>query len=280
MIIIRDPVLLKKELVKIRNQKLLTGFVPTMGALHDGHISLIKQCKESCGFTICSIFVNPTQFNNKEDLQKYPKTLEQDIDLLESEGCDLLFLPEIIDIYPDDYEAEYFELGELDKKWEGKFRPGHFQGVCQVVSILMSLIAPDQLFLGEKDYQQCLVLCRLAELQKWKTKIVICPTLREKDGLAMSSRNRRISISDRTGAAAIFNALCCLRQQLSEGNVETTRKECEKIMTNEGFKIEYFAIIDDQLNEVTSWNGATPLRGIVAASLGGVRLIDNMRVTD
>jgi pantoate--beta-alanine ligase len=280
MIIIRESGLLKTELEKIRSKKTPLGFVPTMGALHQGHISLINSCKEKCGFAICSIFVNPTQFNNKEDLQKYPRTIEKDIDMLESAGCDMLFLPDNEDIYPVEYQATYFELEDLDKKWEGEFRPGHFQGVCQVVSILIGVIQPDMLFLGEKDFQQCLVISRLAKIQNWNTEVVICPTLREEDGLAMSSRNLRIPAQDRKNASAIFNALRCLKQEMISGKTDAVREKCEKILTDAGLQVEYFAVTDEQLNRVNNWDGQTRLRGIVAASLGGVRLIDNMKITD
>ena len=172
------------------------GFVPTMGALHPGHISLIKKSKTENPVTVCSIFINPSQFNDPADFKKYPVTIETDIDMLEEADCDALFLPGSEEIYPDGYSnSKLYDIGYLETVLEGKYRPGHFQGVCMVVDRLLDIVQPDQLFLGQKDYQQCMVIKRLLILKGQTDKIglSICPTLREADGLAMSSRNLRLS---------------------------------------------------------------------------------------
>ncbi|HVZ96817.1 MAG TPA: pantoate--beta-alanine ligase, partial [Chitinophagaceae bacterium] len=163
------------------------GFVPTMGALHEGHISLIKQSKKKTGLTVCSIFVNPVQFNNAEDFEKYPSTIENDILLLEENGCDILFVPSEREMYPDESSKhKQYALGYLEEILEGKFRPGHFQGVCLVVEKLLNIVRPDILFLGQKDYQQCLVIKKLVRLMGSRVKVKIEPIIREKNGLAMS----------------------------------------------------------------------------------------------
>ena len=154
------------------------GYVPTMGALHEGHLSLIKKCKSESTFTVCSIFVNPTQFNDKSDFEKYPVKLEEDIALLIQAGCDILFLPNVKELYPNGTTLETYNLGALETIWEGKFRPGHFQGVCQVVQRLLSIIKPNKLFMGQKDYQQCMIIQQLIHLIDFKTELVICSTIR------------------------------------------------------------------------------------------------------
>src|SRR5437762_3691918 len=168
------------------------GFVPTMGALHDGHLSLLKTSAQENRLSICSIFVNPAQFNDSNDFKKYPSTLEQDILKLETNGCDILFLPDVEEIYPHGIDKKkHYDLGYLETILEGEFRPGHFQGVCMAVEKLLLIVRPDKLYLGQKDYQQCMIITRLIRLMELEKEIgiKICPILREKDGLAMSSRN-------------------------------------------------------------------------------------------
>jgi pantoate--beta-alanine ligase len=181
------------------------GLVPTMGALHEGHISLLRKSKEIANVSVCSIFINPTQFNNQQDFKKYHVTLEQDIYLLEKNGCDVLFLPGVNEIYPDgNFNHEPFNLGYIEYILEGKYRPGHFQGVCQVVSRLLKIVDPTYLVAGEKDFQQCMVVQKLLELINLQKVISfhVCPTVRERDGLAMSSRNLRLNEQERKKAAA------------------------------------------------------------------------------
>jgi pantoate--beta-alanine ligase len=188
------------------------GFVPTMGALHEGHISLITISKKSTSLTVCSIFVNPTQFNDPKDFQKYPVTLEKDIALLEKAGADVLFLPEITEIYPQGTtHLENYDLGPLETLLEGKYRPGHFQGVCQVMQRLLHLVRPDHLFMGSKDYQQCMVVQRLLGIMELPATLHRCPIIREADGLAMSSRNARLNPTQRANATAIYRALTAIK---------------------------------------------------------------------
>jgi pantoate--beta-alanine ligase len=239
-----------------------------MGALHAGHISLIDISKKACDITVCSIFVNPTQFNDPGDYQKYPITIEKDISLLEAAGVDALFLPEVHEMYPDGTAGlETYDLGHLETILEGKYRPGHFQGVCQVMRRLLDLVRPDDLFMGSKDYQQCMVVQRLIQLMGWPIRLHRCPIVREPDGLAMSSRNTRLSPEERQRATAIYRSL----QSLRSGAPLST---AQKILDDAGFRVDYIAICDAETLEPTSPSpGAVAL---IAAFQGEVRLIDNM----
>ncbi len=183
------------------------GFIPTMGALHQGHISLIQKSRIKNNFTVCSIFVNPTQFNDKKDFEKYPITIEQDILMLEKSGCDVLFLPSSKEIYPTDLDRKKeYDLGFIETVFEGAHRPGHFNGVCMVVERLLKIIQPHQLFLGQKDYQQCIVIKKLVEILNFNIDVEICSTEREANGLAMSSRNRRLTETQQEQASSIFQS--------------------------------------------------------------------------
>lgn len=260
------------------------GFVPTMGALHNGHIALIDQSKKNTDVTVCSIFVNPTQFNNAGDYQLYPKTIEQDIVKLEAGGCDALFLPSIAEMYPKGTTGlEHYELGYLETLLEGRYRPGHFQGVCQVMFRLLSMVQPSQLFMGQKDYQQCMVVSRLLSLMRSGTQLITCPTLREADGLAMSSRNMRLSPEDRQKATAIYKCLTLIKQELNQGVLWPVIKEkAEKLLTDAGFRIDYVELADANTLQPATAAMATVYQGhrvaLIAAFLQDVRLIDNMLV--
>ena len=260
------------------------GFVPTMGALHNGHIALIDQSIQATSVTVCSIFVNPTQFNNPSDYQLYPNTIERDIMKLEAAGCDALFLPSIAEMYPQGTTGlEHYELGYLETLLEGKFRPGHFQGVCQVMFRLLSMVQPHQLFMGQKDYQQCMVVSRLLTLMKSGIQLVTCPTLREADGLAMSSRNLRLSPPDRQLATTIYQCLTLIKQQLNQGVFWPVIKEKgEKMLTDAGFRIDYVELADANTLQPAIATMATVYQGprvaLIAAFLHEVRLIDNMLV--
>jgi pantoate--beta-alanine ligase len=246
------------------------GFVPTLGALHAGHISLIDISKKSTSLTVCSIFVNPTQFNDPTDFQKYPITLEQDIYQLERAGTDVLFLPEVNEMYPGGTEKlERYDLGELETILEGKFRPGHFQGVCQVMRRLLDIVRPDHLFMGQKDYQQCMVVRRLLELMGARTQLHPCPIIREADGLAMSSRNLRLTETERKNAPAIYRALVLLKEG---GSVEQARK----ILEQADFRIDYVAIADAKTLMPVTAAGEGDSVALIAAFQGEIRLIDNM----
>ncbi len=257
------------------------GFVPTMGALHAGHISLLENSKKVNTLTVCSIFVNPTQFNDPKDFAKYPVTPEKDILALEQCGCDILFLPSVEEIYPQGITGSpVFDLGYLETILEGSYRPGHFQGVCQVMSRLLEIVMPDTLYLGQKDYQQCMVIKRLIALNGWPIQLTVCATLRENTGLALSSRNMRLTATEKEKAAIIFKALQYLAQQIKPGEMVEYKTKAEQMITEAGFeKIDYVSIADaDTLEPITIWNGQTPLVALVAAFLNGVRLIDNMRL--
>jgi len=225
--------------------------------------------------------VNPTQFNNSKDLEKYPVTLESDIDALESAGCDVLFLPDKQEVYPVGMTGlATYELGYLETVLEGKYRPGHFQGVCQVVDRLLKMVRPGFLFLGQKDYQQCMVITKLVELTGASTSIIICPTLREKDGLAMSSRNMRLNETERSKAVCIYDTLCFIKQELKPGYLEDLKERAAQYLAAEGFKVDYVEIANAaNLQIQAEWDGKTPLVALIAAYLNEVRLIDNMVLT-
>lgn len=208
MTIIHQPSTLLGFIHKQKAKGLNIGFVPTMGALHEGHLDLVNTSSSECDITVCSIFVNPTQFNDQADFRKYPNRLESDIRMLSATGSVVLFLPSPEDIYPEGTShLETYDLGYLETILEGKYRPGHFQGVCQVMARLLTIVQPHYLFMGQKDYQQCMVVKKLISLINVETELITCPTVREKDGLAMSSRNLRLSVEQRITAAEIFRTL-------------------------------------------------------------------------
>ncbi|MBU3713961.1 MAG: pantoate--beta-alanine ligase [Ferruginibacter sp.] len=259
-----------------RDSGLKIGYVPTMGALHDGHLTLIRKSKAENDYTVCSIFVNPKQFNNLQDLKKYPVSVEKDIELLEAEKCDLLFLPNQEEIYPNNFKSTYYELGHLEKILEGHYRPGHFQGVCQVVDILLSIIHCHNLYLGQKDYQQCMVIDKMIEMRGHHTQTHIIPTVREKSGLAMSSRNERLNSSEKLLASEIYSVLKWIRYNLKAGSLSDIKKTAEEKLLLKGFKPDYVTITDTKLNILEEWNGNDQTVALIAAYLNEVRLIDNM----
>lgn len=282
MIIFKQATDLHRYIARQRSMQQQTGFVPTMGALHEGHITLIREARRHTDFVVCSIFVNPTQFNDPNDYKKYPNTLDKDIYLLEQAGTHALFLPSVNEMYPDGLQQlEHYNLGYLETLLEGAFRPGHFQGVCQVMARLLNMVQPDQLFMGQKDYQQCMVVkWLLRHLHMNGTQFIPVPTVRETDGLAMSSRNLRLPQADRQKATAIYLALDHLRSHLSPGPLTPLVEEAAGILEKEGFRIDYVAVGDaDNLSPVDSWDGKQALVALVAAFLGEVRLIDNMAIT-
>lgn len=266
------------HLRKLRNKGLTIGFVPTMGALHNAHIDLVNHSATVCNITVCSIFVNPTQFNDPSDYNKYPVTLESDIRMLATSKATILFAPPVSEIYTEGTSSlEHYDLGYLETLLEGEFRPGHFQGVCQVMSRLLKTVDPDVLFMGQKDYQQCMVIKKLLTQLNQDIRLETCPTIREKDGLAMSSRNMRLNNEQRTKAALIYQVLKEIKGNLMPGNLSHLKQEAVKRLTNGGFRVEYVEIADaGNLHPYNEWNGYTPLVGLVAAFIGDVRLIDNM----
>lgn len=273
---------LQKWLESQRSSGRQIGFVPTMGALHPGHISLINASRQDNPVTVCSIFVNPTQFNDPADFEKYPITLDKDIRLLEEAGCSVLFLPSVTEIYPDGPKARmHYDLGYLETRLEGFYRPGHFQGVCMVVHRLLDIVQPNHLYLGQKDYQQCMVITRLVELTGIKNvEVKVCPTLREADGLAMSSRNMRLSAADRQTATAIYRCLLYIKENLAAGDLSLLMQAACGQLEAAGFRVDYVDIADAHtLAPVSQWDGQQPLVALVAAFLNEVRLIDNMLLT-
>jgi pantoate--beta-alanine ligase len=278
MIILKKVSDIQKLLGNASEKHRLTGFVPTMGALHEGHISLIKAAKKETGVVICSIFVNPTQFNDSKDFEKYPVTIDADIYLLEKAGCDVLFLPTVTEIYPNGLQTNtYFDLGFIETVLEGEFRPGHFQGVCQVVYRLLEIVMPGKLFLGQKDFQQCMVIKKMAATSFPSLDIIICPTQRETSGLAMSSRNKRLNDNEKQQATAIFETMQFVQSHIQTGDIKQLQQNAVQQLTAKGFKVDYVAIADAatlQLKE--NWDGQEKVVVLIAAFLNEVRLIDNM----
>ncbi len=282
MIIFRKVKDIRLFLEKREKQSIKTAFVPTMGALHAGHISLLAAAKKDGIFTICSIFVNPTQFTNQQDFTKYPKTIEQDIFQLEESGCDVLFLPSAEEMYPNGQAPTMnYELGYLETILEGEYRPGHFQGVCQVVHRLLDIVQPDSMYLGQKDYQQCMVVKKLIEIIGSKTKLIICPTEREISGLAMSSRNMRLNDEEKKQAVTIYETLQFLKKELKQGDLQKLKEIATQKLSDAGFKVDYVEIADStSLHIINKWNGDTTLVALIAAYLNEVRLIDNLLITN
>ena len=277
MIIIKEALALSNLLKKRHPGNQHIGFVPTMGALHDGHISLVKQCKLENDITVSSIFVNPTQFNNPADFEKYPITIESDIDKLEAAGCDILFLPSVTEIYPPGKPTLHYELGYLETVLEGHYRPGHFQGVCMVVDKLLSIVQPTVLYLGQKDYQQCMVISKLVELKNFNTAIRISETIRETDGLAMSSRNVRLNEQERIQALFIYKAMIMVKNEMKPGKLGALKEKATRFLTEQGFKVDYVDIADAlNLALINDWDGRQKAVVLVAAYLHEVRLIDNL----
>lgn len=267
-----------KEFVKDRRfLKEKIGFVPTMGALHEGHLTLVRKAGEQDDFIVSSIFVNPIQFNNPTDLEKYPRMLEEDQVKLESAGCHLLFAPSVEEMYPEKV-MENFDFGHLDKVMEGKFRPGHFNGVAVVVKKLFEIVEPDHAYFGEKDFQQLTIIREMVRRLAMPVQIVAVPTVREADGLAMSSRNMRLTPEERKIAPFIFQMLTEAKK-LSGKLPPTELKELitRKFNENDFFRLEYFEIVKaSDLAEVYNWDESPDIIACVAAWLGNVRLIDNM----
>jgi len=269
---------IRRYLDRKKQQEHQVGFVPTMGALHQGHISLVESCRSDNSITVCSIFVNPTQFNDPKDFEKYPVTIDRDIYMLEAAGCDVLFLPAMEEIYPGGIRpGEKFDLGYLETILEGKYRPGHFQGVCMVMKRLLEIVDPDNLYLGQKDYQQCMVIKKLINDNFTGMATIVCPIIREPDGLAMSSRNMRLNEEERKKAPAIYSVLQSLKKNLRKGNLQQLKTDANNSLTKLGFKVDYIEIADaSTLLPVTEWDGKQELVTLVAAFLNEVRLIDNL----
>ncbi len=256
------------------------AFIPTMGALHQGHISLIHSAREDGFLTLCSIFVNPTQFNEREDFDKYPRSTEADIACLLESECDFLFLPSEQEIYPRGAEAApAYNFGRLETLLEGAQRPGHFRGVGQVVARLLELVQPQRIYLGQKDFQQCLIIRKLLTLmgKSEEIELKIGHTVREPDGLAMSSRNRRLSEPQRALAAIIYQCLVSIQTKHATGNWSVIQKECTELLRSKGLEPEYVALARaEDLEPLEAFSKETPMVALIAARIGNIRLIDNM----
>ena len=256
------------------------GFVPTMGALHEGHIQLIRRAVSENDICVCSIFVNPIQFNNKEDLEKYPRNLEADCDKLQKAGCQMVFIPEVSEMYPEP-DLTQFNFGLLDKILEGEFRPGHFNGVAIVVKKLFEIVQPNFAYFGEKDFQQLAIINRLVEMENIPVKIIPCPTIREKDGLAMSSRNMRLTEEERAIAPQIYQNLVSIKKSFNHKNASyLIQKAIQNLNKLEGMKVEYLAIVNSKTllpfeEQNTHKKDSVAL---IATFLGKVRLIDNIKL--
>lgn len=277
MVIFKNASQLSAYVQKMKNEDRIIGFVPTMGALHKGHLTLVETSKKTDTLTVASIFVNPTQFNNPDDLKHYPVTIERDIEMLLEAGCNVLFLPSVDEIYPPDYTKKLYALGELEHRLEGFYRPGHFQGVCQVVDRLLDIVSPHHLYLGQKDFQQCMVIRKMLELTGKEKQITlsIVPTQREANGLAMSSRNMRLDPEQKELAAAIFRELSNVKKQLGSRPPDELKKTAADRLVEQGFTVDYVEIANQHdLSPARDRSGQLVV--LAAASIGNVRLIDNL----
>lgn len=268
---------LKQYLNKERESKKQIGFVPTMGALHAGHISLVRKCVDENDVTVVSIFVNPTQFNDKRDLETYPRTPEQDFALLEAAGCDYVFAPNEKEIYPET-DTRVFNFGRVAEVMEGKFRPGHFNGVGQVVSKLFDIVEPQKAYFGEKDFQQIAVIREMVHILNQPVEIIACPILREADGLALSSRNTRLTPEQRQKAPRIARVLKESTNFVGKKSVRDTIDFVVHAINEEpDMKVEYYEIVDAKtLEAISDWADSTDPVGCITVYCGQVRLIDNI----
>jgi pantoate--beta-alanine ligase len=269
---------LAQYLFPLRQKGLKIGFVPTMGALHNGHLSLIHIARQACDVVVCSIFVNPTQFNDPRDLEKYPRPIAADIQKLEQVSCDILFEPAVNEMYADN-EHWHLQIGELEHLLEGASRPGHYQGVMQIVNKLFDIVKPDVAFFGQKDYQQVLVITKMVELLGLPVKLVMCPIEREADGLAMSSRNVHLSVADRQHALILSKTLKSIKQKFDSSRISELKHAAEESIAAEpGVELSYFEIADaETLHPATA--STTHVVALVAAKVGKTRLIDNVVIS-
>ncbi len=271
----------KNELVSLidsyKKEGKTIGFVPTMGALHNGHLSLVKECKKNSDVTVVSIFVNPTQFNDLEDLKRYPRTLDKDTELLKSVDCDLVFAPSVEEIYPEP-DTRKFDFGYIESVMEGAKRPGHFNGVGQVVSRLFDIVQPDKAFFGMKDFQQVAIIKNMVKQLNYNIQIVPCPIIREESGLALSSRNTLLDEDHKKNAPHIYATLKKARNLASEMSVSDLKKWItDEINSNPYLETEYVEIVDDTTLKVTeNWKEEGIKVACVAVYAGKIRLIDNI----
>ena len=268
---------LREELGSL-DQKRTIGFTPTMGALHEGHLSLIRSSRDQSDISVCSIFVNPTQFDRSDDLEKYPRTLENDLAMLDEAGCDFVFTPTVEEVYPESLlESNPLDLKGLDSSMEGAKRPGHFDGVVQVVKRLLDIVQPDFLFMGQKDFQQFTIVDYMIKFHVLPTQLVVCPIIREEDGLAMSSRNVRLDEDIRVRAAIIYKTLLEARDWLKYIPIEYVKEKAMNALSIRNFRPEYFDIVSGRtMLPVKDYRAEEYVVACTAVWAGDVRLIDNM----
>ncbi|MFK7979684.1 MAG: pantoate--beta-alanine ligase [Saprospiraceae bacterium] len=279
MLLFKSVELLQKFLQKKRKEGLRIGFAPTMGALHRGHASLIKKAKLENDICVCSIFVNPTQFNDPKDLEKYPRTEGKDIKILANLENDVLFYPTVDAVYPKNLHIPTFDFGQVDKVMEGKFRPGHFDGVVEVVYRLIDIVKPDSLYMGQKDFQQFTLIQHLLQQMQAKTKLVVCPIIRESDGLALSSRNVRLTPENRQRAPKIAKILHQLNDWIVDGLSikEAETKAITELSQLPDFRPEYLEIVDGHtLQPIERMEDSDYVVVCAAVWTGDIRLIDNV----
>jgi pantoate--beta-alanine ligase len=273
---------LKQFVDRYKIEKKRIGFVPTMGALHEGHLSLVRQAQQDCDIVVCSIFVNPTQFNNSKDLENYPITIEQDSKLLEEQACDILFLPSAKEMYPKGLTTNTYLLNGIDKMLEGRKRPGHFDGVCTIVHRLFSIVEPNAAFFGEKDFQQLAIIKQMVQSLSLPIDIKSGITIREKNGLAKSSRNKLLTASQQQKASQIYNSLIKVKSLYGQlDNEEIKEKIGLEINQTEEMKLDYIAIVKPHTFEpIIGKAQKQEARVLIAVFLGNVRLIDNLSLND
>ncbi len=271
---------LRQHLKKIKNEGKSIGFVPTMGALHEGHLSLIRACKKQNDVTVCSIFVNPTQFNNPDDLKNYPRETKKDLVKLQQESCDIVYMPGHEDLYEKN-DILNFDFGYLEHIMEGKFRPGHFKGVGLVVTKLFNIVDPTRAYFGKKDLQQLTLIKTLTRELRFDIEIVATDTVREADGLAMSSRNQLLNLQERKQAPALYEALSTAKEKLLAGEgVKMVKNYVEEFMNSkEGVRLEYFEVVrTSDLRSIDKFHNREQVSLCIAAYIGNVRLIDNLSI--
>ena len=278
--ILKNKQELSDYILKIKENGQKIGFAPTMGALHEGHLSLYEKARKENDIVISSIFVNPTQFNNPKDLEKYPRTIEKDIELLQqTQNVDAVYIPQIEDIYSNSLERKNYDFEGLENEMEGKFRPGHFDGVGTVVEELFRQVQPNNAYFGEKDFQQLMIIKKLVEKLSLPINIIGMPIYREKNGLAMSSRNMRLTPKQRKSAKIIFETLVKVKDLFHQQTLDETCQFVENTFKNSDFELEYFIIANEKtLREISEIKSGETYRAFIVVVIDGVRLIDNIQL--
>ena len=280
MLVFRDNSTLQNHLKNLKNNNKIIGFVPTMGALHNGHLSLVKKSISQNDLTVVSIFINPTQFNNVNDLKTYPSDIDKDLELLRSISQKIIvFNPEPYELYPGDFRLDQFNFNGLDRYMEGEFRGNHFAGVATVVSKLFSLIKADYAYLGEKDFQQLRIIENLIKEKNFSIKLIRCETIRSEDGLALSSRNNQLNFSSKKIATNLFKALNFAKENIDVLSINEIEQKISKNLSNfKEIKLEYFVIADEQNLKPIKYKQTKKYRAFIAAYVSGIRLIDNVKL--